>query len=123
MVLGGEPFQPSSAQGNDATSERIVNVIFVDELAVMLFASSALSPRIAFDALVAFLLDVLLPLGLVINWRKGSTELLLQFRVAALAKNNSACANRTSLVCRRGSSSFPSVLDDTTERVNTYEQI
>ena len=81
VVCPNRPFDPDSADTGSAVP--IIDIVYVDDLAVFTVAASPASLRRAPDALLMSLIDQFTPLGLVINWNPGKTEIMLKFRGTA----------------------------------------
>jgi hypothetical protein len=72
--------QPFNDEQDDTGHEHAIDVVFVDDLCVVIFARNAKALRTAIETLVVVLRRIFGPLGLIINWAPGKSELMVIYR-------------------------------------------
>ena len=75
------PSQPVDPENVDTVSVvPIIDIVYVDDLTMLIVAASPASTQHALDTLLISLFQLFTPLGLVINWNPGKIEVMLRFR-------------------------------------------
>ena len=86
------PKSPFSDEAAGEDSTELLEVIYVDDLAAIIFARSPAVLRDALETFAETLIEVFAPLGLSINWRPGETKIMVCFRGTHMPRKScSAC--------------------------------
>ena len=78
VVCPSQPFDPESCDTGSVVP--IIDIVCDDDLTMLIVAASPAALRRALDTLLIALIELFTPLGLVINWNDGNTEVMLKFR-------------------------------------------
>ena len=71
-----QPFDPECCDTGSVVP--ITDIVYVDDLTVLIVAASLAALRRALDTLLISLIELFTPLGLVINWNPGKTEVMFK---------------------------------------------